>query len=178
LAAAKAGKRFTFGGGPNSPAHVTALWLNAQADFDFRFVPYGRGTTQIVADVAGGHLDLFFGGLPASLHYIKAGTLKPLVISGKERSAALPDVPTLQELGFESLTQWYVLLAPKGTAPKIVEKLRTDIYAVLDTPKIRQEMTAQALTMDFMSGAALAEFLNSEQRMFETLTAKLGLKSK
>jgi len=177
LAAAKNGRRFTFGGGPNSPAHVTALWLNAQADFNFRFIPYGRGTSQIVNDVAGGHLDLFFGGLPASLSFIKAGTLKPLTLSGTERSEALPDIPTLQELGFESLTQWYVLLAPKGTPPEVVKKLRSDIYAILDTPTVRKEMTAQALKMDFMSGEALAAFLKSEKRKLEALTVKLGLKA-
>lgn len=177
LAAAKNGRRFTFGGGPNSPAHVTALWLNAQADLDFRFIPYGRGTAQIVADVAGGHLDLFFGGLPAALQYIKAGTLKPLAISGEKRSAALPDVPTFRDLGFDSLTQWYVLLAPKGTPPKVVEKIRADIYAILKEPAVRKEMASQALETDFMSGEALTAFLRSERTKFEALTTKLGLKA-
>lgn len=178
LAAAKSGKRFTFGGGPNSPAHVTALWMNMQADLDFRFIPYGRGTTQIVADVAGGHLDLFFGGLPVSMHHIKSGTMKPLAVSGNERSPALPAVSTFREFGIDSLTQWYVLLAPKGTPPEVIEKLRAAIYSVLDTPAVRKEMSAQALTMEFMSGEALTAFLNAERQKFETLTTKLGLKTK
>ncbi len=108
--------KFTFGGGIASPPHVMGAWFNRLNNLTVTHVPY-RGGEQAVADVIGGHIDMFYAGLAAAKGAIDSGAVKALAVTGDARSPALPNVPTFKEAGVKDfdLASWNVLLAPKGT---------------------------------------------------------------
>ena len=97
----------------------------------------------------GGHFDVYFSPMPASIGYIKAGKLRALAVTTAERSQALPDIPTVAEFvsGYEA-SSWYGIGAPAGTPAEIVDKLNKEINAGLADPKIKARL-------DEMGGTAL-----------------------
>ena len=110
-------------------------------------VPY-RGGGQAVADVIGGHIDMFYAGLAAAKGAIDSGAVKALAVTGDVRSSALPNVPTFKEAGVTDfdLASWNVLLAPKGTPPAIVFAPAPGDRALRSTiPKSASSMSRRAL---------------------------------
>src|SRR6201999_1255405 len=97
-------------------------------DLNTVHVPY-KGGAQSVADVIGGHIDMFYAGTAVGKSAIDSGQVKAFAVTGDKRSAALPDVPTFKEAGVTDfdLASWTVMLAPKGTPAEIVTLLRTEV---------------------------------------------------
>lgn len=105
-----------------------------------------KGTAPALTDVAGGHVDLFYAPLAPALPLIKAGKLRPLAVTTRERIPELPDVPTVgQEIGakdFDVVT-WYGLWAPKGTPKPVLEKLNQSLLKASKSPKVLETLQAQ-----------------------------------
>jgi tripartite-type tricarboxylate transporter receptor subunit TctC len=122
-------------GGNGSQHHLTMEMLKARAGFDMLHVPYKGGTPATTATIGGETVAMFSGTSNATL--IKAGKLHALATTGKLRSKALPDVPTLGETypGFEN-TIWIGLFAPAGTPPAVVQKLRDEVAKALNAPDL------------------------------------------
>jgi tripartite-type tricarboxylate transporter receptor subunit TctC len=131
--------KFTFGGGIASPPHVMGAWFNRLNNLTVTHVPY-RGGGQAVADVIGGHIDMFYAGLAAAKGAIDSGAVKAFAVTGDMRSPALPRVPTFKEAGVADfdLASWNVLLAPKGTPAPVLSLLRQETVLALDDPKVRE----------------------------------------
>jgi len=131
--------KFTFGGGIASPPHVMGAWFNRLNNLTVTHVPY-RGGGQAVADVIGGHIDMFYAGLAAAKGAIDSGAVKAFAVTGDMRSPALPHVPTFKEAGVADfdLASWNVLLAPKGTPAPVLSLLRQETVLALDDPKVRE----------------------------------------
>ena len=123
--------KFTYGGGIASPPHVMGAWFNRLNNLNVIHVPYRGGGGQAVADVVGGHIDLFFAGLAAAKGAIDPGAVKALAVTGDARSSALPNVPTFKEAGVKDfeLASWNALLAPKGTPADVLTLLRRETHA-------------------------------------------------
>jgi tripartite-type tricarboxylate transporter receptor subunit TctC len=138
--------KFTYGGGIASPPHVMGAWFNRLNNLSVTHVPY-RGGGQAVADVVGGHIDLFFAGLAAAKGAIDSGAVKAFAVTGDARSSALPNVPTFKEAGVKDfeLASWNVLLAPKGTPADVLALLRRETMFALADPKVRELYTAQGV---------------------------------
>ena len=138
--------KFTFGGGIASPPHVMGAWFNRLNNLTVTHVPY-RGGGQAVADVIGGHIDMFYAGVAAAKGAIDSGAVKPLAVTGDARSPALPNVPTFKEAGVTDfdLASWNVLLAPKGTPAPILALLRQETALALDDPKVRELYATQGV---------------------------------
>ena len=122
-------------GGNGSQHHLTMEMLKARAGFDMLHVPYKGGTPATTATIGGETVAMFSGTSNATL--IKAGKLLALATTGKLRSKALPDVPTIGETypGFEN-TIWIGLFAPTGTPPAVVQKLRDEVAKALNAPDL------------------------------------------
>jgi tripartite-type tricarboxylate transporter receptor subunit TctC len=131
--------KFTFGGGIASPPHVMGAWFNRLNNLTVTHVPY-RGGGQAVADVIGGHIDMFYAGLAAAKGAIDSGAVKAFAVTGDMRSPAPPHVPTFKEAGVADfdLASWNVLLAPKGTPAPVLSLLRQETVLALDDPKVRE----------------------------------------
>jgi len=122
-------------GGNGSQHHLTMEMLKARAGFDMLHVPYKGGTPATTATIGGETVAMFSGTSNATL--IKAGKLQALATTGKQRSKALPDVPTIGETfpGFEN-TIWIGLFAPTGTPPAVVQRLREEVTKALNAPDL------------------------------------------
>jgi tripartite-type tricarboxylate transporter receptor subunit TctC len=122
-------------GGNGSQHHLTMEMLKARAGFDMLHVPYKGGTPATTATIGGETVAMFSGTSNATL--IKAGKLRAIATTGKQRSKALPDVPTLGEVfpGFEN-SIWIGLFAPAGTPPAVVQKLRDEVEKALHSPEL------------------------------------------
>jgi tripartite-type tricarboxylate transporter receptor subunit TctC len=138
--------KFAYGGGIASPPHVMGAWFNRLNNLNVTHVPY-RGGGQAVADVVGGHIDMFFAGLAAAKGAIDSGAVKAFAVTGDARSSALPSVPTFKEAGVKDfeLASWNVLLAPKGTPADVLALLRQETMFALADPKVRELYTAQGV---------------------------------
>jgi tripartite-type tricarboxylate transporter receptor subunit TctC len=119
------------------PSHVAGELFKIMTGTDMLLVSY-RGMAPAVTDLLGGQVQVMFNSLPASIEYIKAGTLRALAVTTATRSETLPDIPTVGEFvpGYEAPT-WYGLGAPKATPAEIVNKLNKEVNAALDDPKMK-----------------------------------------
>ena len=166
--------KYTFGGGIASPPHILGAWFNRVNDLKVTHVPY-RGGGQAVADVVGGHIDMFYAGLAAAKGAIDSGSVKPLAVTGDTRSSALPNVPTFKEAGIKDfdLASWNVLLVPKGTPADVVALLRKETALALEDPKIREMYLKQGIepsqTQDVKA------FLDRERNAFGRAVKELGI---
>jgi putative tricarboxylic transport membrane protein len=166
--------KFTYGGGIASPPHVMGAWFNRLNKLNVVHVPY-RGGGQAVADVVGGHIDMFYAGLAAAKGAIDSGAVKALAVTGDARSSALPDVPTFKESGvadFE-LASWNVLLAPKGTPADILALLRQETMLALADPKVRELYAAQGV--EASATQDVKAFLARERDNFGRVVRDLGI---
>jgi tripartite-type tricarboxylate transporter receptor subunit TctC len=166
--------KFTYGGGIASPPHVMGAWFNRLNNLTVTHVPY-RGGGQAVADVIGGHIDMFYAGLAAAKGAIDSGAVKAFAVTGDARSPALPNVPTFKEAGVKDfdLASWNVLLAPKGTPADVLALLRRETALALDDPKVRELYIAQGVEVS--PSQDVKAFLAKERDNFGRVVRSLGI---
>ncbi|HEY9281331.1 MAG TPA: tripartite tricarboxylate transporter substrate binding protein BugE [Eoetvoesiella sp.] len=130
--------------GTCSVLHLFGEAFKQATGTDAIHVPY-KGSGPAVTDAVGGQIDSMFDNLPSSMGQIQAGNLRPLAVAWPERLKTLPDVPTLAEEGYPQLNQpaWYGLLAPKGTSPEIIKRLRDAAVVALKDPKVIETLEKQ-----------------------------------
>jgi tripartite-type tricarboxylate transporter receptor subunit TctC len=139
-------------------------------------VPY-RGAAPAYTDVMSGQVPVFFDNLASALGQIKGGTVRPLAVTGKERSPLLPDVPTVEEAGVPGYTYytWFGLWAPKGTPRPIIDRLNAEIKKALAEPAVKQRIVADAgETMD-MPLADIKPFLRAEIAKWADVVKRAGI---
>ena len=166
--------KFTYGGGIASPPHVMGAWFNRLNYLNVVHVPY-RGGGQAVADVVGGHIDVFYAGLAAAKAAIDSGAVNAFAVTGDTRSSALPNVPTFKEAGVRDfeLASWNVLLAPKGTPAEVLALLRQETALALADPKIRELYAAQGV--EASPTQDVRAFLARERDNFGRVVRDLGI---
>ena len=137
------GKTTFASSGTGSTNHLTAVLFANQAKLDIVNVPY-RGGGPALADLIGGQVDAMFATLPSALAQIKAGKLRALAVTGATRSSALPDIPTIKELGLPGVvvTTWNGVLAPDKLPPAITKKLHDAIIQIVNRQSFREKMIA------------------------------------
>jgi tripartite-type tricarboxylate transporter receptor subunit TctC len=123
--------------GVGSPAHLCGELFSMMTGVKMVHVPY-RGDIPAITDLLAGQVQVYFGSLPASIEYVKAGNLRALAVTSTARSQALPDIPAVGEFvpGFEAIG-WFGVCAPKNTPAGIIDKLNHDINAALGDPGIK-----------------------------------------
>jgi len=126
--------------GSGSPPHVAGELFKMMAGVDMVHVPY-RGDVPAITDLLAGQVQVYFGTLPASIEYIKAGNLRALAATSATRLRTLPEVPTMAEFlpGYEA-TICNGLNAPRNTPAEIVEKLNREINVALADPKLKARL--------------------------------------
>jgi len=116
--------------------------------------------------------------LPSSLALIKAGKLKALAVTSKERAAALPDVPTIAESGLPGFdaSSWFGLLAPAGTPQPVVARLNTEIAKWLATPEAKEKLLAQGANAAGGTPEDFARFITAETAKWQKVVKESGAK--
>jgi tripartite-type tricarboxylate transporter receptor subunit TctC len=130
--------------GNGTSLHLTGELLKEAAGIDLIHVPF-RGAGPMLVDVIAGRVDLAVDNLPSSLGHIRDGRLRPLAVTTERRSPALPDTPTTREAGFPAVdaTAWFGIQAPARTPRAVIERLATEIGAVVRDPAIRPKIEEQ-----------------------------------
>ncbi len=177
LARDKPGQITFSSAGIATSGYLAAEMLKSSAKLDMAHVPYKSGP-EAVTGVLAGDVSFIFFTVPALLPQVTAGKLRALAITGKERSALVPDVPTVAEAGFSDyeVLAWFALFAPKGTPEPIVQRLSTEIEKILTRPDIREKMAKLGAEPRFMNSKQLTDFVTVESAKFGKLLqgAKAG----
>lgn len=136
-------------GGIGTSAHLAGELLKVMARIDLQHVPY-KGAAPAMADLMGQQIPAVFDGLPAVLSQVKAGKLRLIAVTSPTRSPAAPDVPTFDQAGVPGYqaTSWFGISAPAGLPPALVDRLGTDIRAVIKQP----DMSARLIELGFAPG--------------------------
>lgn len=159
--------------GNGSLQHLVGALLQSLTGIDMLHVPYKE---RLMVDLLAGRVDASFAGVHVFAPHVKAGTLRPLFITGSQRSPVYPDLPTVTELGFPgmSITQWFGAYAPARTPPAIVRRLNQEMVAIIQSPEVRKILLEQGAEPVGSSPEAFAQFLKSEIARFGDLVRISG----
>ncbi len=165
--------KYTFASpGIGTTPHLSSELFKLTFGLDFALAPFPGGGPSIQS-VVGGHTPMCFQAIPPATPLVKDGKLRALAITAKTRSPALPDVPTLDELGIkgqEAETMQGVLV-PAGTPRPIVELLQTEIARIVNLPDVRDKMLAMGLEPDGMSPAEFAAYVKTDVAKWKKVIA-------
>lgn len=154
--------------GVGSLQQVSTELLNQMAGTKLTHIPYS-GTGPAMKDLLGGSVDLTMTTPPPLMAHIAAGTLRPLVVTGKTRIPSLPDVPTAAEAGYPDLlvSSWFAIYAPAGTPEAIVNKLASEVEAIMKKPAFQEKARSVGAEADFMGPKELGDYTKSELERWE-----------
>jgi tripartite-type tricarboxylate transporter receptor subunit TctC len=163
--------------GTGSITHLAVELLKAETKINLVHVPY-RGVGPAVADMLGGHIQLIVADVHLMVPHIRSGAIKALALTSTTRSSALPEVPTTAELGYPAINSdnWYGLVAPGGTPPDILDKLRKASLAVLQSAELKAQFDSQNAVPSPTTPEAFAQFIRAEQAKWGPVVAATGVK--
>jgi tripartite-type tricarboxylate transporter receptor subunit TctC len=168
-------KKMTFGSG-NSSSRAGGEVLRELAGIDLMNVPY-KALPGAITDLIGGQIDMVFGDAPAVMPLVKAGKLKALGVSTKDRMPGYENIPTIAEQGVKGYETngWLAAFAPKGTPPDIADKLSKMISDIMRTPDAAKFFGANAWKPIPSTGEELAAFQKSELARWARLVKSAGI---
>jgi tripartite-type tricarboxylate transporter receptor subunit TctC len=177
LARAKPGTLNYASSGIGSNYHMAAEMVKNLAGLDIVHVPY-KGSTGARNDIIAGQIDMMFDLVPTMAPMIETGRVKALGTSGRVRSAALPNVPTLMEAGLPEYeaTPWGGVMAPAGTPEVIIDKLNTEINNILALPHVREVWRAQGVSPVIMTPSEFGALVQSEIERWAKIIKANGIK--
>jgi tripartite-type tricarboxylate transporter receptor subunit TctC len=177
LAKANPGRLNYASNGNGSSAQLAAVLYESMAGVRMVHVPY-KGVAPALVDLMSGEVQLMFGTLVAILPHIKAGRLRALAVTGRNRSVLLPEVPTLAESGLPGYEagSWYGILAPAGTPGAIVARLNAEINNAIRQPEVRERLAAEGAEVIGGTPEEFALHIRSELARMKKLVREGGLR--
>jgi tripartite-type tricarboxylate transporter receptor subunit TctC len=178
LAKSRPGKLVYASTGIGGSLHLSMEMLKMQTGTDMLHVPYkGSGTT--VPDMIGGRIDVMFGSAPALLPHVRAGRIRPLGIAAAKRSAAAPDIPTIDESGlpgFESVSLTS-LAAPAATPRNIIARLNSTIAKSAQSPEVSSALANQGADVVLMTPDEVRAYIRNEIVKWKKVVTAAGVKA-
>ena len=155
--------------GIGASQHLSGELFKSRTGVDMVHVPY-KGGGPAMADLVGGRIQLMFETIPSSMSYIRSGQLRAIAVTTEQRSAQLPDVPSMQETvkGFIS-RGWLGVAAPAGTPQPIVDRLNDAIHKAIADPAATKRLTDLGLEVKVSTAAEFSNFIASEVKDFHAL---------
>jgi tripartite-type tricarboxylate transporter receptor subunit TctC len=138
-------------------------------------IPY-RGSAPAFTDLMAGQVQVMAESVPQAAQYVKAGKLRALAVTSRERNPALPDTPTMIEAGIKGfeVVGFYGVLAPAGTPKAVVDKLSAAFKTAIETPDVRSKMVTQGADPAFLDSAVFATFLAAEMPRWADAVKRSG----
>ncbi|WP_256987883.1 tripartite tricarboxylate transporter substrate binding protein [Bordetella genomosp. 9] len=163
--------------GLGTSQQVAGEWLAREAGVQMTHVPY-KGGGQAITDLVGNQVPAAVLGLAPVIGQYRSGNVRILALTSENRSAELPDVPTLRELGYKDivLTQWVGLVAPKRTPPEVVQRLSDEVTRILAKPEIVHKLKESGLDVRPMPAAQFDVFLARTVDQWQHLISTLSLR--
>jgi tripartite-type tricarboxylate transporter receptor subunit TctC len=162
--------------GNGTVGHLAGEVFARRAGIKVLIVPY-KGAAQVVTDILGGQVDLLFGNPLAVMPLSGAGLLRPIAVTARRRLAALPQVPTVEELGYPGFeaANWSGLVAPARTPDAVVARLNIEVTAALRRPEMAERLAVDSSEPLPSSPERFAEFLRAEHAKWGSLIREAGI---
>ena len=177
-ARANPGKLNMASSGNGTSIHLAGELFKSMTGIFMTHIPY-RGSGPALMDMVGGNMDVMFDNLPSSMPHIKSGKLKALAVTSAQRSAVLPDVPTVEEAaglkGYEA-SSWFGLLAPAGTPPDIVNRIQQEVAKSFHVPAIKEKLLSQGAIPSGMTPQEFTRFIDAEIKKWAGVVKASGAK--
>jgi tripartite-type tricarboxylate transporter receptor subunit TctC len=163
--------------GVGASGHVFGELFKIMAGVDLLHVAY-RGAAPALTDLMGAQVQVMFSTMPASIQYVRDGTLRALAVTTATRSEALPEVPAVGEFlpGYEARV-WYGVGAPRNTPAEIVERLNKEINAALANPKLKARLADLGTEPISMTRAEFAKFVVDETEKWGKVIRAANIKA-
>jgi len=177
LAKANPGKLNYGSAGNGGISHLVPEMFKAATGTYIVHIPY-RGSAPAFTDLMAGQVQLMAESIPQAAQYVKAGKLRALAVTSRERNPALPEVPTMIEAGLKGfeVVGFYGVLAPAGTPKAAIDRLSAAFKATLETPDVRSRMVTQGADPAFLSSEDFATFLAAEMPRWAKVVKDSGTK--
>ena len=177
-ARANPGKLNMASSGNGTSIHLAGELYKSMTGTFMTHIPY-RGSGPALLDLAAGNMQVMFDNLPSAMQLIKGGKLKALAVTSAQRSAALPDTPTVEEAGglkgFEA-SSWFGLLAPAGTPPDVVSRIQQEVAKSLATPALKERLAALGAIPSGNTPAQFAAHIDAEHKKWAEVVKASGAK--
>ncbi|MEY3295516.1 MAG: putative extracytoplasmic binding receptor [Pseudomonadota bacterium] len=178
-AATKGGKSLTYGTiGNGSLGHLAVTLLARSAGLDLVHVPY-KGGGPLMQDAIAGHVPLSIGSVFVAKPHIDSRRIRPLAVTTAQRNPALPEVPTLAELGFRNFDApaWWAVIAPARTPPELVQRMNAEINRALQTPDVAAKLAAQGIVVNIGTPAQAQAFVERQLDTWEKVVRENDIKA-
>jgi tripartite-type tricarboxylate transporter receptor subunit TctC len=177
MARARPGELSFGSGGQGSSAHLAMELLLNVTGTRMLHVPF-RGVAAAISEVIAGRVDMAIASLASGVAHVRAGTLLGLGVTGAQRAAALPDVPTFIEAGVPryDMVYWWGVAAPRGTPEPVVARLNAEIATALRSPRLVEAFAAAGAAPAHSTPAAMAAHLAQEIAQWREVVQRAGVK--
>ena len=178
LARSRPGQLTYASAGTGGVQHLAGELLKITAKIDLLHVPY-KGAGPVMPDLIGGHVAMFFSGMPPAMPHVRAGKLRALAVTTAKRSPTISDVPTMQESGIPGfdISNWFAYFVPAGTSADVVAKLNGEVNRALQLPDVREKLAAVGAEVIGTSPQELQRFVKAESEKFAQLIKASGAKA-
>lgn len=162
--------------GSGSPQHLAAELLSSMAKARFLHIPY-KGSGPLVQDAVGGHVDMAVSSVPPAVPLVRTGKLRALAVTSSARSQALPDVPTMAELGFAGyeFNTWVGVAVPKGSPKEIVDRLRDGMVNALGASEVQAALRDQGAVPAGTTAEQFRQFVHDEVAKSDGIVSQAGI---
>jgi tripartite-type tricarboxylate transporter receptor subunit TctC len=170
--------KLNYGSAGNASAgHLAMEYLKLVTGMFITHIPY-RGTGPQLTDLLAGRTQASSAGMPALGAHIRAGKLRAIAVGTAQRISALPDVPTVQEMGFKDFetSQWYGIHVPAGTSPDIVKRLQEESFKALKSSSVTERFATDNAVGGGGPAADYAKFIASEQKIWKDIVARASIR--
>jgi tripartite-type tricarboxylate transporter receptor subunit TctC len=176
LAQAKPGKLTFASIGPGSSLHLAGEMFRTQAKVDILHVPY-KGSSPAMTDLLGGQVDMMFEGGVSSLPHVRSGKLRALATTGRRRTGAMPQLPTMVEAGVPDfdITVWFGMVAPVNTRRPIIERLNREVGEILRTPALKEKFAAAGIDITPSTPEELGDRIRADLPYYTKLMREAGI---
>jgi tripartite-type tricarboxylate transporter receptor subunit TctC len=177
LAKAKPGQ-FNFGSpGNGTSSHLAAELFSSMAGVKMTHVSY-KGPAAALIDLLGGRIEFYINTLPSAMPHVRAKKLKVLAITSLNRTALLPDLPTVSESGVPGyeMTSWYGVLAPNGTPREVIQKLSSDFVRAIRIPEVSEKLNEAGAEPVANTPEQYAAFIRNELKKWAKVVQESGAK--
>ncbi len=176
-AKANPGKLAFASSGSGTSIHMAGELFKQRAGIDVLHVPY-KGSAPAVTDLIGGQVQFMFDNMPSSWPHVQSGKLRALAVTTTERSKSAPDLPTVQESGFDKfdVSSWFGLIAPAGTPPDVIEKLNAAMNKALDKSSVQKSYESLGAVGQKTTPAEFGAFIKSEVEGWAPVVKASGAK--
>ena len=177
IAQARSGNLAYGHGGQGSTMHLAGELLNMMAQIKLQAVPY-KGSGPVSADVLGGQVPLGVVDVPSAIANVKAGKMRALAVTSKQRISAAPEVPTFQEAGLRGYEAvgWFGAVAPANTPKDIINRLNTEIRSALAAPDVKERALTAGAEPHATSPEEFAAYIREETKKWGEVVRAAGIK--